>query len=180
MSSGISFILMLATFGIVVYISARINKISADNANALFWIYSILIGASISPILALYTGESIANAFFSAAAFFGGMSFYGYVTKRDLTEVGSFMIVGIFAVIITSLVNSLFLHNSGLQIGLSVLSIIIFCGLTAYDIQNIKKFYHASLDDETLKKSGIIGALSLYLNFLNLFLAFLRILGNRK
>jgi FtsH-binding integral membrane protein len=130
-------------------------------------------------MLAMYTGESIANSFFMSAVFFGGMSLYGYVTKKDLTGVGSFMIVGLFAVIITSLVN-LFLKSSGLQMGLSALTVIIFCGLTAYDVQKIKTFYSEALDEETLKKRAIIGSLSLYLDFINLFLSLLRLLGNRR
>jgi FtsH-binding integral membrane protein len=180
MASGFSFILMLATVGIVIYMSARINKMDSEKANALFWIYSALIGAAFSPLFAMYTGESIANAFFSTAVFFGGMSLYGYATNRDLTGVGSFMTVGLFAIIITSLANVIFMKSSGLQLGLSALSIIVFCGLTAYDVQKIKEFYSDSLDEETLKKRGVFGALNLYMDFLNIFIALLRLVGNRK
>jgi FtsH-binding integral membrane protein len=180
MASGFSFILMLATVGIVVYMSVRINSIDSEKASALFWVYSALIGASLSPLFAIYTGESIANAFFSTAVFFGGMSLYGYTTNRDLTGVGSFMTVGLFAILITSFVNAIFMKSSGLQLGLSALSIVVFCGLTAYDIQKIKEFYSDSLDEETLKKRGVIGALSLYMDFLNIFIALLRIVGNKR
>jgi FtsH-binding integral membrane protein len=180
MAGGFSMLLMLATVGIVVYMSVRINKIDSEKAGALFWIYSALIGASLSPLFAVYTGESIANAFFSTAIFFGGMSLYGHTTKRDLTGVGSFMTVGLFAVIITSFVNAIFMKSSGLQVGLSAMSILIFCGLTAYDVQKIKEFYSDSFDEETLKKRGILGALSLYMDFLNIFISLLRIMGNRK
>lgn len=179
MAGGFSILLMLATLGIVIYLSARIHKIDSEKANALFWIYSALIGASLSPIFAVYTGESIAVSFFMAATFFGGMSLYGYVTKKDLTSVGSFMMVGLFAVILTSIVN-IFLRNSVLQLGLSVLTVIIFCGLTAYDVQKIRSFYDPSLDDESLRKRSILGSLSLYLDFINIFLAMLRLLGDRK
>jgi FtsH-binding integral membrane protein len=179
MAGGFSIILMLATFGIVIYLSARINKIDAEKAKALFWVYSALLGAFLSPLFVIYTGESIANAFFMTAVFFGGMSLYGYVTKKDLTGMGSFMIVGLFAVIVTSIVN-MFLKSSGLQMGLSALTIVIFCGLTAYDVQKIKEFYHNSLDDETLKKRAVLGALSLYLDFINIFLSLLRLFGNRR
>lgn len=179
MSGGFSIILMIATFAIVIYISARINKMSSEKANSLFWIYSALLGAFLSPLFAIYTGESIANSFFMAAIFFGGMSLYGYVTKKDLTGVGSFMTVGLFAVIISSIIN-LFLKSSGVQIGLSALCIVIFSGLTAYDVQKIKTFYDLTTDEETLRKRAVLGALSLYLDFINLFLALLRFLGNRR
>jgi FtsH-binding integral membrane protein len=179
MAGGFSFVLMIATFGIVIYLSTRINKIGFETAKALFWLYSALLGAFLSPLFVLYTGESIANAFFTTAAFFGGMSLYGYITKRDLTSVGSFMVVGLWAVIVTSLVN-LFLKSSGLQIGLSVLSVVIFCGLTAYDVQKIKGLYNPAYDEETLKKQAVLGSLSLYLDFINLFLSLLRLLGNRR
>ena len=179
MMGGFSIFLMIATFGIVIYLSARINKIDSEKAKALFWLYSALLGAFLSPLFVIYTGESIANAFFMTAIFFGGMSLYGYITKKDLTGVGSFMTVGLFAVIITSIVN-IFLQSSGLQTGLSALCVIIFCGLTAYDVQKIKAFYNPSIDEETLKKRAILGSLSLYLDFINLFLALLRLFGNRR
>ena len=179
MAGGFSILLMLATLGIVIYLSARIQKIDSERANALFWIYSALVGASLSPLFVVYTGESIANAFFMTAVFFGGMSLYGYVTKKDLTGVGSFMIVGLFAVIITSLVN-LFLRSSALQLGLSALTIVIFCGLTAYDVQKIRAFYDPTIDEEILKKRAVLGSLSLYLDFINIFLALLRLMGNRR
>ena len=179
MAGGFSILLMIATFGIVIYLSARINHMPSEKANGLFWIYSALLGAFLSPLFAIYTGESIANSFVMTAMFFGGMSLYGYVTKRDLTGVGSFMTVGLFAVIISSIVN-LFLKSSGLQIGLSALCIVIFSGLTAYDIQKIKTFYNASADEETLKKRAILGSLTLYLDFINLFLSILRFFGDRR
>lgn len=179
MAGGFSIVLMIATFAIVFYISARINRLTADKAGSLFWLYSALLGAFLSPLFAIYTGESLANSFFMTAIFFGGMSLYGYVTKRDLTGVGSFMTVGLFAVIISSIVN-LFLKSSALQIGLSALCIVIFSGLTAYDVQKIKRFYDSSLDSESLSKRAVIGALSLYLDFINMFLAMLRFLGDRR
>ncbi|MDR3224230.1 MAG: Bax inhibitor-1/YccA family protein [Holosporales bacterium] len=176
---GFSTVLMLATIGIVFYLSARIGKINSEAANALFWLYSALIGVSISPMISLYTGESVTVSFFTAAVFFGGMSFYGYVTKKDLSGVGSFMMVGLFAIIITSLIN-LALGSSAIQMGLSAFGVIVFCGLTAYDIQKIKKFYDANVDEETLKKRAVIGALGLYLDFLNIFISLLRLLGDRR
>ncbi|MDR3031067.1 MAG: Bax inhibitor-1/YccA family protein [Holosporales bacterium] len=180
MSGGFSIVLMLATFGIVIYLSARINKIDSEKANALFWIYSALLGAFLAPVFVMYTGESVANAFFTTAIFFGSLSLYGYTTKRDLTSVGSFMTIGLFAVILTSFVNIFFLKNSIIQVGLSVLCVVIFCGLTAYDVQKIKNFYNDAHDEEGIKKIAVIGALNLYLDFINLFLAILRLFGNRK
>lgn len=180
MLGGFPYILMFATLGIVIYLSARINKMSADRANILFWFYSALIGATLSPMIVFYTGESIANAFFMTAIFFGSMSLYGYTTKRDLTGVGSFMRVGLFAIIITSLVNVFFLKSSALQLGISVLTVIIFCGLTAFDVQKIKSFYNPSMPEENVRKSSIMGALVLYLDFINMFLALLRIFGDRR
>ncbi len=179
MAGGSSIILMIATFGIVMYLSARIHKIDSEKASALFWIYSALIGALFSPIFLMYTGESIATSFFVAAGFFGGMSLYGYATKRDLTSVGSFMTVGLFAVIIASIVN-IFLKNSVVQLGLSALCVVIFSGLTAYDVQKIKSYYVDSEDPEISRKKAILGSLTLYLDFINLFLALLRLLGNRR
>ncbi|MDR2598264.1 MAG: Bax inhibitor-1/YccA family protein [Holosporales bacterium] len=180
MQGGLSTLLFVVTLGIVFYLSSRIGKISPDTAQALFWVYAALVGASISPIIARYTGESIANAFFTSAAFFGGLSLYGYTTSKDLTGIGSFMLTGLIVVILSSFINVFFLHNSLLETGLSVLSVIIFSGLTMYDIQKIKHYYSETQGDEVVAKCSIIGALALYLDFLNLFLALLRIVGNRK
>ena len=180
MTSGFSIVLMIATIGIVLYLSSRINKISSRRAINLFWIISTLLGAFLSPIFAIYTHESIASAFFSTGVFFGGMSLYGYTTKKDLTRVGSFMMIGLFSVIITSLVNIFFMHSSTLELGLSALCVIIFCALTAYHIQKIKSFYDTKIDEETISKRATLGALSLYLDFINLFLALLRLFGNRR
>jgi FtsH-binding integral membrane protein len=179
MAGGFWIFLMLATFGIVFYLSAKIYKINSEKANILLWAFSAILGASLAPMLVMYTGENIANAFFGAATFFGGMSLYGYITKKDLTGMGSFMIVGLFAVVITSLIN-LFLGSTALQTGLSVLTLFIFCGLTAYDIQKIKNIYTMKLDEETAQRLAVLGALQLYLDFINIFIALLRLLGNRK
>ncbi len=179
MTGGFSVILMFVTLGLVMYLSTQIAKISSERASMLFWIYSALIGLSISPVCAIYTGESIANAFFMTAIFFGGMSLYGYVTKKDLTGIGSFMIVGLFSIIIASIIN-LFLKNSAIQFGLSAISIIVFCGLTAFDVQKIRAFYNPAMSEEEIGKHSIIGALKLYLDFINIFLSLLRLMGNRK
>ena len=180
MTGGFHLVLVLATLGIVIYLSARINKMASDTANSLFWVYAALVGAMLSPLFAIYTGESIANAFFMTAIFFGSMSLVGYTTKKDLTSLGTFMLVGLICLVITSIVNVFFIKSSGLEIGLSALCVIIFCGLTAYDVQKIKMFYNPSDPAEVSAKKSILGALSLYLDFLNMFLALLRLFGNRR
>ncbi|MDR1034530.1 MAG: Bax inhibitor-1/YccA family protein [Holosporales bacterium] len=180
MQGGLSTILFIATLAIVLYLSAKINKLTPEKAQSLFWLYSVFVGASISPIVAIYTGESIANAFFTSAAFFGGLSLYGYTTSKDLTGIGSFMLTGLIVVILSSFINVFFLKSSLLDLGLSVLSVIIFGGLTMYDIQRIKSCYSESYGEEAVARCSVIGALCLYLDFLNLFLALLRIVGNRK
>lgn len=182
MSSGVvSLFLMLAMFGIVVYLSSsRIRKISIERANGLFWLYAALLGAILSPIFAVYTKSSIANSFFTAAFFFAGMSFYGYTTKKDLTNVRSFAVVGLITLLITSFVNAIFLHSSLLQLSISAVLIVVFCALTAYDIQKIKEIWSFEDNDETVAKKATIGALVLYLDFVNLFLHLLNFLGVRR
>ncbi|MDR2458960.1 MAG: Bax inhibitor-1/YccA family protein [Holosporales bacterium] len=179
MLGGFATILMISTIGITIYLAAKISTLTAERASTLFWVYSALMGGWISPILAMYTGESVAISFFVAAAFFGGMSLYGRLTNRDLTSLGSFMFIGLISVLIASFAN-VFMGSSRLQLGLSVLSVIIFCGLTAYDVQKIMRFYNGGDSCEILKKKAILGALSLYLDFINIFLALLRVMGRRR
>jgi FtsH-binding integral membrane protein len=171
--------LLITTLVIGLCVAARINNITAKKAAIWFWVYSALIGASLSPLVVIYTGESIALSFFLAASFFGSMSLYGYITKKNLDGVGSFMFAGLISIIIASIVNWFF-QSSVLQFGLSVLTIVVFCGLTAYDVQKIKEFYNDSYDEEILKKRAIFGALALYIDFINIFLALLRILGRKR
>lgn len=180
MAGGFSILMMIATFGIVIYMSTRISKISPDTANSLFLVYSALIGAFLSPLFVIYTGASIANCFFMTATFFGGMSLLGYTTRKDLTNVGSFMFVGLICLIVTSFVNIFFLKSSALQVGLSALSLIIFAGLTAFDVQKIKQFYNSNEPIEISTKKAILGALNLYMDFINMFLAMLRLFGDRR
>ncbi|MDR1391265.1 MAG: Bax inhibitor-1/YccA family protein [Holosporales bacterium] len=179
-SKTVSTLLFLGTFFIAISLPMRIKKMSPEKAEGLFWFYSVLIGAFISPICIIYTGESIVNAFLTTAAFFGGMSLYGYTTKKDLTALGSFMFVGLVTIIVASLVNCLWTKNSAFHLLLTALSVIIFCGLTAYDVQKIKSFYNPSIGNETLGKQATLGALVLYLDFLNLFLNLIRLLGKRR
>jgi FtsH-binding integral membrane protein len=180
MTSGASFLLFFGMLAMVIYIQRKIGDISVNAASNLFWVFSGVMGASLSPIFVVYTGASLANCFFMTALFFGGMSVLGYTTKRDLTDLGSFMLVGLICLCVTSLVNVIFLKSSALQLGLSVISVIIFAGLTAYDIQKVKQLYSNIDDTEIANKKAIIGALRLYLDFINMFINLLRIFGSRR
>ena len=180
-NSLIFFALIIAELGFVFYLSARISKISAGTATSLFLIYAALNGATLAFIFIVYTSASIASTFFICAATFGACSVYGMVTKRDLTSVGNFMMMGLIGIIIASVVN-IFMKSSGMDMIISYIGVLVFVGLTAFDAQKIKHMalsQPADLDSGTLRKGAIIGALSLYLDFINMFLFLLRILGNR-
>lgn len=173
--------LIIAELGFVFYLSARIGKIAAGTATALFLVYAALNGATLASVFLRYTSESIFSTFFICAATFGSCSVYGLVTKRDLTSLGSFMYMGLIGIIIASVVN-LFLHSGPMAMIISYLGLFIFIGLTAYDTQVIKQMalsQPADLDRGTIRKGAIMGALRLYLDFINMFLFLLQILGNR-
>lgn len=172
-------VVALAPIGFVLFLSARINHIKASTAQMLFWIYAALVGASIASIFVVYTGESIARVFFISAASFAGLSLWGYTTKKDLSGMGSFLIMGLIGIIIAGLVN-IFLESTALHFTISAIGVLIFAGLTAYDTQRIKAIYYEGDDSETAGKKSIMGALSLYLDFLNIFLFLLQFLGNRE
>lgn len=172
-------VVFLAPLGLVFAISFGINRMKASTAQALFWLYSGLVGLSIASIFVVYTGESIARTFFITAAAFGSLSLWGYTTKKDLSGWGTFLIMGLFGIIIASVVN-IFLQSTGLQFVVSAAGVLIFAGLTAYDTQQIKEMYWESDSAETAKKKSIMGALRLYLDFLNLFLMLLQFLGDRR
>lgn len=172
-------VVMFAPLGLVFFLSFRINHMQASTAQMVFWIYAGLVGMAISSILFVYTGTSIAMTFFVTAAAFGSLSLYGYSTKRNLTGMGSFLIMGLFGIIIASIVN-MFLQSSMMDFIISVGGVLIFAGLTAYDTQRIKLMYLQSDGNETTTKKAIMGALSLYLDFLNMFLFLLRFMGNRN
>ena len=183
-NTGLSGFGWLVTFSPLILsfvFSMGINKMSVMNAQMLFWLFAGVMGLSLSFIFKVYTGESIARVFFITSSIFGSMSIYGYATKRDLTSMGSFMIMGLFGVIIASIVN-MFLQSSGLNFALSVVSVLVFTGLTAYDTQKIKNIYQYSANgsSEIMAKSAIIAALSLYMDFINLFLSMLRLFGGRR
>ena len=177
--SGLKWLVMSAPLGIVFYMSFGINKMSASKAQTTFWIFAALMGLSLSSILLVYTGMSITRVFFICSATFGAMSIYGYTTKRDLTKLGSFLMMGLIGIIIASIVN-IFMKSSMMYFVISILGVLIFVGLTAYDTQKIKNMYSASDTGELMGKKAVMGALTLYLDFINLFIMLLRLFGQRR
>ena len=175
----LKWVVILAPLGMVFFLSARINHIQASTAQALFWVYAGLVGLSLASIFVAYTGESVARTFFIAAGAFAGLSLFGYTAKKDLTGFGSFLIMGLIGLLIAMVVN-IFLASTMMQWIISVAGVLIFAGLTAYDTQQIKLAYYAGDDDSTAQKKSIMGALRLYLDFLNIFLFLLHFLGNRE
>ena len=177
--SGFKWLVMLAPLGIVFYMSFGINKMSSSKAQTVFWIFAALMGLSLSWILLVYTGKSVARVFFITSATFGAMSLYGYTTKRDLTKLGSFLMMGLIGIIIASLIN-IFMKSSMMYFVISILGVLIFVGLTAYDTQKIKNMYVESDSGELIGKKAVMGALTLYLDFINLFIFLLRLFGQRR
>jgi FtsH-binding integral membrane protein len=177
----LKWVFMLAPLGMVFAISAGINRMRPATAQMMFWVFSALMGVSLSSIFLVYTHTSIVRVFFITAASFGALSLYGYTTKRDMSGMGSFLIMGLFGVVIASLVN-IFLASSMLQFVVSVIGVLVFAGLTAYDTQRLKNDYiygYASQGGDVAERAAITGALSLYLNFINLFTLLLQLLGQR-
>jgi FtsH-binding integral membrane protein len=177
--SPLAFVIMLAPLGLVFFLSFRIGHLQASTARLLFFAYAALLGLSLATIFLVYTHASIARVFFVTAASFGALSLWGYTTKRSLDAMGSFMIMGLFGIIIASLVN-LFLHSTGLDWTISVLGVLIFAGLTAWDTQQIKEFYSPMDDGTVAGRKVVMGALKLYLDFINMFLFMLRLFGDRR
>ncbi len=178
-NSALMWVLMLAPLGVVFYMSFGIAKMSASKAQTVFWIFAALMGASLSSIFLVYTGASITRVFFITAGTFGAMSIYGYTTKRDLTKLGSFLMMGLIGIIIASLVN-IFLKSSMMYFVISIIGVLVFVGLTAYDTQKIKNMYLSSDSGEIIGKKAVMGALTLYLDFINLFIMLLRLFGQRR
>ncbi len=174
-------LLMLAPLGFVMAISFGINRMSASTAQMLFWAFSGVMGLSLASIFLVFTGASIARVFFITAGTFAAMSLYGYTTKRDLSQFGSFLMMGLIGIIIASIVN-IFVGSTALQFAISVIGVIVFTGLTAWDTQSIKEQYYELqyADGETAGKTAIMGALRLYLDFINLFMMLLQLLGMRR
>ena len=177
--SPLRWVVMLAPLAIVFFMSFRMQHLSVGAAQAAFWVFSGLMGISMATVFMVYAAQSIAQVFFITAAAFGGLSLWGYTTKRDLTGFGSFLIMGLWGLIIASLVN-LFLHSAMTMWVISVAGVGIFAGLTAYDTQKIKNMYYVGDDGTVAAKKSIMGALALYLDFINMFLFLLRLLGNRR
>lgn len=178
----IFFGLIIGELALVFSISAQVHKMQASTATALFVLYAALNGATLSSIFIAYTRSSIASTFFVCAGTFVACSIYGYATKRDLTSMGGFLFMGLIGIVIASLVN-MFLRSTGMSMIISYIGVIVFVGLTAYDTQKIKMMaltQPADLDAGVVRKGAILGALSLYLDFINLFLMLLRIMGNRE
>ena len=177
--SPLKWVVMLAPLGFVFYLSARINKMSVSSAQITFWIFSAIMGLSLASIFIVYTQASIARVFFISSGTFAAMSLYGYTTKKDLTKLGGFLFMGLIGIIIASLVN-LFFQSSALHFAISVIGVLVFVGLTAYDTQSIKNMYYAGDSESVGGKKALMGALRLYLDFINLFIMLLRLFGQRR
>jgi len=179
-NSLLFFGLIIGQLGLVIALSAAINRLQASTATLLFFVYSALTGLTLSMIFLVYTRASIASTFFVTAGTFGVMSLYGYTTQRDLTSWGSFLFMGLIGIILASVVN-IFLHNETIYWVVTYAGILIFVGLTAYDTQTLKQMAARGFaDEEVERKSAVMGALRLYLDFINLFLMLLRVMGNRR
>jgi FtsH-binding integral membrane protein len=178
--SGFGWLISIMPIVLSFTLSIRINAMNINTARMVFWAYSVVMGMSLSSILLAYTGASVAKVFFITASVFAAMAIYGYSTKRDLTSIGSFLIMGLFGMMFASLVN-IFLHSHAMDFAISLVSVIIFTGLTAYDVQSLKEFYNyrAHAGNEVMAKVSLIGALSLYLDFINIFITLLRFFGTR-
>ena len=177
--SPLKWVVIFAPLALVFFLSFRINSMTVSAAQTTFAVYAALVGLSLSSIFLIYTGQSVVQTFFVTAASFGALSLYGYSTKRNLSAMGSFLIMGLFGLIIASLVN-IFLASSAVQFAISVLGVLIFAGLTAYDTQRIKELYLEADDVAVAGRKAIMGALTLYLDFINLFMFLLQFMGNRK
>jgi FtsH-binding integral membrane protein len=178
-TSPLKWVIMIAPLAFVFIFSMRIDRMSAASARNMFLGFAATMGLSLSTILLIYTQQSVYLAFFETAASFGALSLYGYTTKRDLSPIGSFLIMGLFGLVIASIVN-IFVHSSGFQFALSLLTLAIFAGLTAWDTQAIKEMYYESDSYEVATKKSINGALRLYLDFVNIFTALIQLTGNRN
>jgi FtsH-binding integral membrane protein len=176
----LAYVVMFAPLIFVIFFGFKLNSISAQKARSYLYFYAGLMGLSLATIFVVYTGASITRVFLITASTFGAMSLYGYSTKKDLTSFGSFLIMGLIGIMIASLVN-IFLKSSGLEFAISFIGVFIFIGLTAYDTQRIKQtYYHFAGNDEMVNKMAVLGALNLYMDFINLFIMLLRFFGERK
>ena len=177
--SPLRWVVMLAPLAAVFFLSFRVEKMTVSAAQTTFWVYAALVGLSLSSIFLIYTSASIVQTFFITAASFGALSLYGYTTKRDLSGMGSFLFMGLIGIILASLVN-IFLASSALQFAISVIGVLVFAGLTAFDTQQIKEMYYEGDSSDTYGRKAIMGALRLYLDFINMFVFLLQFMGNRN
>ena len=175
--SPLAFLIMLAPLGFIIALNMGIAKMKESTVQVLFWAFAAVMGLSLSSIFIQYTGESVARVFFISAGAFGALSLYGYTTKKDLTGWGSFLFIGLIGILIASIVN-IFVASSALQFGISVIGVLVFAGLTAYDTQRIKAMYFDNSGQEG--KKAIMGALTLYLDFINLFIMLIQLFGQRR
>lgn len=173
------YVVFFAPVGISVFLSVRLQQMSVTTAQTLFWVFAALIGLSLSSIFVIYTSESIIRVFFISASMFAAASLYGYTTKQDLSPIGSFLFMGVVGIVIASVVN-MFMQSSQLSWVISLVAVGVFAGLTAYDNQRLKEMYSDAWQRDQTEKVAIIGALNLYMDFINLFVHLLRLLGDRK
>ncbi len=178
-ASPLRWVVILAPLAAVFFLSFRVQSMSVSAAQTTFWVYAGLVGLSLSSIFLVYTTASISQTFFATAAAFGALSLYGYTTKRDLTAMGSFLIMGVFGLIIASVIN-IFLQSSALSFAVSAIGVLVFAGLTAYDTQKIKEMYYENDDTLVAGRKAIMGALQLYLDFINMFMFLLQFMGDRR
>jgi FtsH-binding integral membrane protein len=177
--SPLMWVIIFAPLALVFFLSFRVHTLSVGTAQVVFWLYAALVGVSLATIFVVYAATSITQVFFITAATFGAMSLWGYTTQRDLTGMGSFLFMGLIGIILASIVN-IFLGSSALGFAISIIGVLVFTGLTAYDTQKIKEVYFAGDDDVVSGRKAIMGALSLYLDFINLFLMLLRLFGQSR
>jgi len=175
----LKWVILFAPLGLAFYMGARIQHMKASTAQGIFWLYAALIGLMLSSYLVAYTGVSVARTFFVTAASFGALSLYGYTTKKDLSGFGSFLIMGLIGLILASIVN-IFLQSSMMHFVISAIGVLIFAGLTAYDTQRVKEMYWEADGEEVASKKAILGALALYMDFINLFIFLMQFLGIRR
>ncbi|MBL6621757.1 MAG: Bax inhibitor-1/YccA family protein [Rickettsiales bacterium] len=178
-ATPLKYVIMFAPFGMVMFFSFKINSAAYSTLKGVFYGYAALMGAMLSYIFIVYTGASIVRTLFITASMFGAMSLWGYTTKKDLTSMGSFLFMGLIGIVIMSLVN-LFMKSSAIHFMVSFLAIIIFVGLTAYETQSLKATYQRYGNSESTKRVGLMGALNLYMSFLNIFIHLLQFIGDRK
>ena len=175
----LKYLIMFAPLAFVMVLSFGINRLSTAAAQGIYWAYAAVMGLSMASIFLVFTGTSIAQTFFATAAAFAGLSLYGYTTKKDLSGFGTFLIMGVVGLLVAMLIN-IFLQSTGLDFAISAIGVLIFAGLTAWDTQKIKEMYSANDDGTVSGRKAVMGALTLYLDFINLFLFLLRFMGDRR